>query len=94
MNGQEFKALNAGLLAKQLLGKFQPIFNCETLGSHCRHARMFSSLPNILGWLLKTPVKCLQVIGNVKLLKTMAVIFNKVVPLSRVSVRISNVISN
>lgn len=40
MNGQEFKTLNAGLLAKQQ-GKLQPIFNCETLGSHCRHARMF-----------------------------------------------------
>lgn len=51
-----------------------------------------SSLPSVLGRLLNTPVKCLQVIARVKLLKMMAVIFNRVVLLSRVSVRISTVI--
>lgn len=72
-------------------GKLQPIFNCEILGSHFRHARMFSSLPNILGRILNTPVKCLRMIARVELLKMLAEISNRLVALSRVSVRIYNI---
>ena len=49
-------------------------------------------LPTVFGRILNTSVKCLQVIARVNLLRMMAMIFNRVVALSRISLRISNVI--